>query len=254
MKKISFLFILFFFHLFSAHASADKIDDIRFLVLKEDFVKARETSIEFLSRKENRDYYFEEPTYYVALSNLYLGDYDDALKGFKIVSRNSKSLDLRDQASIGEINAYYLKGHYNEALKKAKNLLRQRPDSNFLSTIYLKIARSNLKLAHWDSARKTLHRIVGEFPDSLEAFTAKQLLDEKKYFTVQIGAFLDQKRAEKLVRELRLKGQYGYIVETKNQNDQKFYRVRIGELISLDKAKRLKSELANIGYPTMIYP
>jgi cell division septation protein DedD len=95
---------------------------------------------------------------------------------------------------------------------------------------------------------------MNDFPDSLEAYTAKQLLEEKQFFTVQVGAFLDRDRALSLVDDLRLKGQYGYIVETQDKKGNTFYRVRIGEVASLDAAKKLKEKLSTLGYPALIYP
>ncbi|MDP8264426.1 MAG: SPOR domain-containing protein [Candidatus Aceula lacicola] len=239
--------------LFLSTAQAVTTNDIKTAILKEDFDKAKELSASLLSGplSEQEE---GEVRYCLALSELYLGAHEKALGTFKQVVQQADSRDLYDQASIGVVNAYYLMGNYDMALNKAKILLDQRPDSNFLSIIYLKIARANLKLTQWDQARKVLRKIVEEFSGSLEAFTAKQLLEEKKYFTVQVGAFLDQKRAEKLVLELKLKGQYGYIVEMTDKDGQKFYRVRIGELTSLEKAKRLRTKLSDIGYPTIIYP
>jgi tetratricopeptide (TPR) repeat protein len=163
-------------------------------------------------------------------------------------------MDLYDQACIGVISSYYLAGHYREALKRAYQLLAQRPDSNYLSLIYLKIARVNLKLQHWDPARRFLKKVMNDFPDSLEAYTAKQLLEEKQFFTVQVGAFLSRESAVGLVDELRSKGQYGYIVETQDKKGNIFYRVRVGEVGSLGAANKLREELSTLGYPALIYP
>ena len=253
MKKIGLFFIFISFFILLVSAEAVVINDIKTAILKEDFDKAKELSSNLLSEALSKREKIEV-RYYLAVSELYLGAYEKALDIFEEVVQEADSKDLHDQALIGIVNAHYLMGNYDIVLRKAQNLLNQRPDSNFLSTIYLKSARANLKLARWDEARKVLRKIEEEFPDSLEAFIAKQLLEEKKYFTVQVGAFLDQKRSENLVLELKSKGQYGYIVETTDSEGQKFYRVRIGELTSLEKAKRLRSKLSDIGYPTIIYP
>ena len=145
-------------------------------------------------------------------------------------------------------------GKYPGALKVAEELYAKSPHSEFLSLIYLKLARANLKLGRWQKAKEYLQKITNEFPQSLEAHTAKQLLEEKQYFAVQVGAFLDRGRAEKLVSELKEKGEYAYTVETIDREGKKFYRVRVGKLALLDDAQTLESKLAQLGYPTRIYP
>jgi hypothetical protein len=54
--------------------------------------------------------------------------------------------------------------------------------------------------------------------------------------------------------ELKSKKEYAYIVETMDRHKRKFYRVRVGQLILLDEAQKLKSRLSKLGYPTKIYP
>ena len=111
-----------------------------------------------------------------------------------------------------------------------------------------------MKLAHWNEARKYLEKITTDFPDSMEVHVAKQLLNEKQYFAVQVGAFIERQRAEKLANELQKKGEYAYVVEMADQQERTFYRVRVGQLVLLEKAEKLKSKLSKEGYPTQIYP
>ena len=99
-----------------------------------------------------------------------------------------------------------------------------------------------------------LSKILQQFPNSVEAQTAKQLLEEKQYFAVQVGAFRERARAEQLVSELKQKEEYAYIVETIDQQNATFYRVRVGQLAILNEAQKLHTKLAKFGYPTQIYP
>jgi cell division septation protein DedD len=123
-----------------------------------------------------------------------------------------------------------------------------------MSLIYLKAARANLKLARWTKAREFLQKIQKEYPDSFENGVAKRLLDEKQYFTVQVGAFTEQPRAERLVQELIERKEYAYIVETKSPDGTLFYRVRVGQMTALKDAQVLETKLSGFGYPTLIYP
>ncbi len=247
-----FLLGVFFLFIF-CETSLASLEKVKTAVLKEDFEKAKQIASKML-QKETFEGDRQEVQYYLGICELYLGAHEKAADNFEKVIQITKNKNLSDRAWIGVISVHYLSGKYEQSLKEARALLKSRPDSDFLSLIYLKIARANLKLSHWDDARRNLYKISEEFPNSLEAHIAKQLLEEKTYFTVQIGAFLDQERAQRLVSELQSKGQYGYIVETIDKDGKKFYRVRVGEMNSLNHAKQVRDKLAEYGYPAVIYP
>jgi len=248
-----FLSLLFFgLFLFTSLAEAS-LEDIKTAVLQEDFAKVKTLSEQALASPLPGTEQ-EQILYYLALSQLYAGEDNEARGNFQRIVDSTKDMDLYDQSCIGVISSYYLSGYYREALKRSHQLLAQRPDSNYLSLVYLKIARANLKLRNWEPARRYLKKVMNDFPDSLESYAAKQLLEEKQFFTVQVGAFLSRERALNLVGELRLKGQYGYIVETEDKKGNIFYRVRVGEVASLDAANKLKERLSTLGYPALIYP
>ena len=147
-----------------------------------------------------------------------------------------------------------MEGFYTDALNTAKKLLKKSPYSSFLSLIYFKIAGADLKLMRWEEAHDFLNKIIKEFPQSPEAPIAKQLLEEKQYFAVQVGSFLDKSRAITLIDDLKGSGQYAYVVETTSPDGQAYYRVRVGQISSLNDAESLKKRLDKLGYSTLIYP
>ena len=227
--------------------------DIETAIIKEEYEKAGKLAQEFINTKPLKSE-LDEALYYLGLSHLRLTHYEEAQNTFNLLISGFPKENLRDKAYLGYIDSLYMNGKYPGALKVAEELLIKNPRSEFLSLIYLKLARTNLKLTKWRKAKDYLKKIVNDFPDSLEAHTAKQLLEEKQYFAVQVGAFLDQGRAEKLATELKGKGEYAYIVETVDREGKKFYRVRVGQLALLDEAQKLESKLNKLGYPTSIYP
>ena len=132
--------------------------------------------------------------------------------------------------------------------------MNRHPKSEMMGLMYLKAARSNLKLARWIKAKEFLQRILKEYPESFESGVARQLLEEKQYFTVQVGAFTEQPRAERLVKELIQRKEYAYIVETRSPDGKIFFRVRVGQMTALKDAQALESKLSSFGYPTRSYP
>lgn len=192
--------------------------------------------------------------YYLGLSQIGSEKIEEARDTFNQLIMENPRQPLLDKAYIGIVDSYLLSGDYPNALTVSEALLKFNPKSEFLSLVYLKLARANLKMARWEKARAYLNKITREFPQSLEYHLAKQLLEEKQFFTVQIGSFLHRDRAENLADQFKEQGEYAYIVETVDYQGQKFYRVRLGQFSALEQAQSLEQELSRLGYPTRIYP
>ena len=196
-----------------------------------------------------------EAMYYLGLSLLGQQRFVEARETFSgLIRLRPADAQTRDRAYLGLFNAHYLNQEYTEALGVIRDLVRVSPRSSAQSLIHLKIARTQLKLANWKEAHATLQKILTEFPDSFEAHTARQLLEEEQFFAVQVGAFLEKSRAESLLLDLSRRNQYAYIVETIDREQRKFYRVRVGKMASLNEALALERNLIREGFPAQVYP
>ena len=233
--------------------AAPTLADLQSVVIQGDYKKVNDLAQE-LSKASLTKAEAAEVQYYLALSFLRLGEYPKAQDFFKKLFASLPEGDLYDKASAGLIDSLYMQEQYDPALKEATSVITRRPDSDMMGLFYLKAARANLKLAHWAKAREFLQKIIEEYPESFESRVARQLLDEKQYFTVQVGSFADKGRAEKLIQELMERKQYAYIVEIKSPDGKTMYRVRVGQLTALKDARELESKLSGLGYPTLIYP
>lgn len=229
------------------------LPDIEAAVMDKDYAKARDLASEVI-KDSNDPAERTEAQYYYGLAQLRLGQYADARSSFQNVMDAHPKQDIYDKAALSLIEGFYMGGLYTDALDAADQLLKKSPNSSFLSLIYFKLAGADLKLMRWEDADKYLNKIISEFPNSPEAPIAKQLLDEKQYFAVQVGSFLDKGRALTLIDDLKGSGQYAYVVETTGSDGQKYYRVRVGQMSSLKDAEDLKIRLDKLGYPTLIYP
>ena len=238
--------------LFLTAFSDPKFIAIERAVMEKNFSQAEELAQDFLqSPAQGREK--NQALYYLGLSQLYLEKFLPARETFEQLLELHPAADLKERARIGIVDSYYMAGEYEGALQRAQKLLSE-PDSQFRSLIYLKIARAYLRLANWEAAEEYLHKIAKEYPGSFEDHLARQLLEEKQYFAVQVGAFLERKRAEVLVDELQSKGQYAYTIETVDKEGRRFYRVRVGQFSRLPDALRLEKTLSDLGYPTRVYP
>lgn len=228
------------------------LSDIEASVMDKNYEQTRMLAAKLLKDTRNPSERIKAE-YYLGLSHLRMGQYPEARKAFQAVMKDSRDNDLYDKAALGLVEGQYMSGFYKDAVKDGQALLRKHPESPSKSMIYLKLARAHLKMMEWQKANEFLNKIIGEFPQSLEAPIAQGLLEEKEYFAVQVGSFLERERAVKLMDELKGQSQYAYIVET-NASGKTFYRVRVGQMNSLSDAQTLEGELTRLGYPTMIYP
>lgn len=234
-------------------AQAATIADVEAAVMDKDYAQGLALSSAILKQTSDQKMRINVE-YYFGLCQLRLGKYAEARTAFAMVMSASLTQDLYEKAALGLIEGLYMGAFYNDALKEGKRLLSRNPNSPSKSLIYLKIARADLKLMKWEDAKQTLNKLIKEYPKSFEAPIAKGLLEEKEFFAVQIGAFQDKDKAMHLVDDLKAKAQYAYIVEIKSADGKKFYRVRVGQMSSLDQAQNVQSQLSHQGYPSLIYP
>lgn len=238
----------------AAPCSATDIGDVETAVMRQDFEQAKILASELHHAGGPSTKMAGDAAYFLGLSHLRLQEYSQAIPVFKELLQTEISKDLRDKTYLGLFDSYYQQGKYKKAAKTVEKLLDVSPKSNYLSLIYLKAARVSMKLSRWKEAKRYLQDILERFPDSFEFHTARQLLEEQQYFAVQVGAFVERERAQEVVEALQQLDHYAYIVETVDRDQQKFYRVRVGQLTALRHAERLRERLSQLGYPTRIYP
>jgi tetratricopeptide (TPR) repeat protein len=250
-----FLLLIFFFFPLSRGNAADAVTltDVQSAFLQKNYTKTKELVEAFVAQPADPKEKIEA-LYYASVSDLWLGQYLTARKTIRRVIDAKPDRAMHDKASLALIDTYYMEGNYREALRRAEDLLEHSPQSEFLSSIYLKMARIHLKLAHWKKGREYLQKIIEEFPNSLERYQVDQLMQESQFFAVQVGSFQDRTKAEASAEDLQKKGEYAYIVETSAEDGKKFYRVRVGKFRLFGDAKKLEAKLKRQGYPTKIYP
>ena len=120
-QRLLFAFFVLGSFLFPSF-SEGSLEDIKTAVLQEDFAKVKTLAKEALAT-ESLGAERERILYYLALSQLYAGEENEARGNFQRLVDSTKDMDLYDQSCIGVINSYYLTAHYREALKRAHQLL-----------------------------------------------------------------------------------------------------------------------------------
>jgi len=185
MRLLLLCFVLVAASSFQAYAA---LPDIEAAVMNKDYAQARDLASRVI--KDGKDLAQRtEAQYYYGLAQLRLGQYSEARSAFQGVINTHPSQDFYDKAALSLTEGFYMDSLYPDALNTAKLLLKKSPYSSYLSLIYFKIAGADLKLMRWEEAHEFLNKIIKDFPQSPEAPVAKQLLEEKQYFAVQVGHF-----------------------------------------------------------------
>ncbi len=233
---------------------AASVSRIERAILEEHFAKAEQSANEVVLSRGSTAEEKAQALYYRGIAQLNLGEYKVARSSFEKILKKYPKSRWAVKSHLGIIDSFYKEKKYMRALEEAQSCASSLSDPDAKGLLNLKMARIYFRLLKFGEAKKYLQETIHTCSNPLIVSKARQLLEEKRYFTVQVGAFWDRRRAERLMKELQSKGEYAYIVEAKDPHNKVFYRVRVGEFIELKDAKELKAKLANEGYPTHIYP
>lgn len=230
------------------------LDNLETAMLAQNYKQAKGLAEAFILEHPDNPV-LPEVRYELGLTYLRNGMIDQARDLFEQLAAQIKDRNTQDKVKLALFDAYYAQEDFVSAQNVIEPLMNGRQRSEWMSQIYLRQARVYLKQAKWDDAKLLLAKLMNEYEESLEVEYARQLLQEKQYFTVQIGAFTQRKSAEQMTDEMKSKGEYAYIVESYDKNNARLYRVRVGRFSFLNEAKTLQTRLCDMGYPSArIYP
>lgn len=85
---------------------------------------------------------------------------------------------------------------------------------------------------------------IPEVESGVNVLKESEIATEKKIFTVQVGAFSEEKNAQNLAKEISDKGYQTYVVKGKT-----LYKVQVGEFKSYEEAQNVSQKLKESGYP-----
>ena len=231
--------------------TAAEISDIESALMNKEYESVKDFSNQIIRNSSDHQQIIKAQ-YYLGLAQLRLGQYAEGRRAFHTVMQADHQ-DLYDKAAVGLMEGLAMAGLYKDVVNEANKFISRRGNSPVISAVYLKLARGYLKLSQWNKAKESLLKIINDFNQSPEVPLAKHLMEEKQYFAVQVGSFEDKNNAVDLINILKSGGYYAYIIET-DDSGRPFFRVRVGQMTSLPEAQDLQDKLANLGYPTLIYP
>ena len=106
----------------------------------------------------------DDDAYQAALAKLRAKDYAGATAALVAFPKRYPQSALRDNAAYWLGEAYYVDGRHAEALEAFQAVVTQFPDSRKRADALLKAGFCQVELRQWSGARKSLRRVVSEFP------------------------------------------------------------------------------------------
>ena len=182
--------------------------------------------------------------------------FDKAIDCFKkFIDSYPESLYL-PRAHFNLAAAYLNRGKIVEAKTELEGLLKDYPDWENKAAVYGKLADVYLEKGDDKKSREILAKLNREFPQAPDVKDGQGVFSLKKgeeiSYSIQVGAFTEKRRAEKLVRRLKKKGYEGCIVSAVKKGTT-FYRVRIGRFGSEAEAGKMAGKIeAREGLPGIV--
>ncbi len=161
--------------------------------------------------------------------------YNKAVEYFKeFISNIDPRNLLLPQARFNLASAYLNRGKTDEAETELEGLLKDYPDWENKAAVYQKLSDVYLEKGENKKGEEILVKLNEEFPLALDVKGGS--------YSIQVGAFSEKGRAEKLARRLKKKGYDAYIVSAAKKGVT-FYRVRIGRFRSEAEAGEMAGKI-----------
>ncbi|MEA3368977.1 MAG: SPOR domain-containing protein [Candidatus Ratteibacteria bacterium] len=138
------------------------------------------------------------------------------------------------RARFNLASAYLNRGKIDEAGTELEGLLKDYPDWENKAAVYRKLSDVYLEKGENKKSREIMAKLKVEFPRALDIKGGS--------YSIQVGAFSEKGRAEKLARRLEKKGYDAYLTSAVKKGVT-FYRVRIGRFGSEAEAGEMAGKI-----------
>jgi len=116
-------------------------------------------------------------TYRAGLISMKAGKYPQAVAVFQGLQRKYPKSSFSEPAEYFSANALYALGKYDQSILQFNDLVMRFPRGRFTSAALLSEAQAFMKLNDRIDARLTLQKLIGEHPDTVEAATARAMMN-----------------------------------------------------------------------------
>ncbi|MBN1664528.1 MAG: SPOR domain-containing protein [Deltaproteobacteria bacterium] len=257
MKKRLLLAIGLFVFL-SLEASALNIDQVRKHVFEGDYKAAIVEGEKALAQVSEDSPVVDELHYLMGACYLREGHLTRASDIFEIIINEHKNSRFYQDARMGLGDVYFLRGHFSKAVPIYQKILKEDPATEIKSRLYYRLGRFVFTTGDLEEGKVYVSDMQKPAPPALppeskEKKNAYVLLENKEGYSLQVGAFSQEKNARDLAEQLNKKNYPVYIEEIKGPGKIKF-RVKVGRFKDKAGALKQQSRLSGEGYSTIICP
>ncbi len=231
-----------------AFANADSLNRAEALYLQGSYSESIEECAISIARDNAKD----KAYYLLGLNYLKINDAQKAREKLKIILDSYRASLYFDSAKLSYADTFFIEQDYPAAQKLYEDMANDKGKS--ASATFLRLLQCGLKTGDWQKAKGYAELLQKDYPLSLEAGLAKELIAQGEFFfTVQVGSFANIQNAKRLAGKLK-NGSFDAYIDELSSSGGPLYRVRVGKLSSRSEAQDLKNTLDAHGYPTKIFP
>ncbi len=172
-------------------------------------------------------------------------------EGSKTLSKGSEETEKQKKLSgppVPEKNSEsLLKKEVAESEKKTEKSTEKKPEHK------QKIGTNDKP--HKERSQSVAKAKKREVPPPVKKLTAKWAKgNAQKVYALQVGAFQDPKKAERLKKDLGAKGYTVSITTVSSKSGKTFSRVRLGPYVTKKEAEEIQSNLKGQGMEGVVFP
>lgn len=264
MKRYSFYFVLFFVCILpSCGPGIRKVDvisisDPSFEKGQNEYLKERYRNAERLFReyliKTDDPLKMASAEYWLGMTVMRQGEYPQALEIFSRINKRHTSSRLWNLIQKAAADTCFFMKDYSAAAARFEKIEQRTSDGLNRAEILFKKGICRVRTSDFYMGKRTLSRVVSEYPNTFYAERAAETLQEcDGYFFVQIGAFTQRDSAETVMRKAADKGFTAYI-RVMSVGNRRMYSVRVGRLNDYGAAESFAEMLRKNGFMTVVKP
>ncbi len=195
----------------------------------------------------------DQTLYFLGLVYTKTGDHERARTYLRKLIKRYPESALHDPAMMKLADTYFLDKDYSEAKQLYQEIEKRCPQLENKSLLLLRQVQIASRQGNWEDKAKFIKLIKEKYPDSPEIAFVKLLESYGDFFTVQVGAFTEEKNARALREELIAKGYKVFLVD-ESKGSYSLHKVRVGRYKDRYEATKVSAKLLDQGYPARIYP
>ena len=181
-------------------------------------------------------------------------NYSDAEADFNMALKIGKPKSIKGYALAGLGDLYLVMEQFEQACHYYRKALRSYSKDLEEDVVLYNLGKATQRNGRWHEADRYFIKLCNKYPDSEFCPRAREkMASEERYFSVQVGAFDEEKNALTVGKKLADAG-YNVFIKEKGRGGKSRFCVRVGKFKNWHEARRMQDRLKGEKHDTLIVP